>query len=65
MTVSFNLNTIRHRASKFAKDYEKACYEMGEAQNFIRDLCEVFGLDHRRAVRFEERVKNLIVSVDV
>ncbi|MCX7099530.1 MAG: hypothetical protein NTV43_16680 [Methylococcales bacterium] len=59
MTVSFNLNTIRHRASKFAKDYEKASYEMGEAQNFIRDLCEVFGLDHRRAVRFEERVKKL------
>ena|GEM_PF-6000938 len=32
---------------------------MGEAQNFIRGLCQVFGLSHRRAVRFEERVAKL------
>ncbi len=32
---------------------------MGEAQDFIRDLCHIFDLTHRRAVRLEGRVKKL------
>jgi hypothetical protein len=32
---------------------------MGEAQDFIRGLCHFFELNHRRAVRFEDRVKKL------
>ncbi len=59
MTANLNINTIRQRATAFAKEFAKADYEMGEAQNFIRGLCNVFGLDYRRAVRFEERVKKL------
>ncbi len=59
MPANLNINTIRQRAAAFAKEFAKADYEMGEAQNFIRGLCNVFGLDYRRAVRFEERVKKL------
>lgn len=54
-----NLTILRQRATAFAKEFSKASYEMGEAQDFIRGLCAVFGLNHRRAVRFEERVKKL------
>ena len=32
---------------------------MGQAQDFIRDLCEVFGFSHKRLVSFEQRVKKL------
>jgi len=53
------IETLRKRATKFAKNYADAVYEMGEAQNFIRDLCEIFDLNYRRSVRFEERVKKL------
>jgi len=59
MSANLNINTIRQRAAAFAKDFAKAGYEMGEAQNFIRGLCNVFGLEYRRAVRFEERVNKL------
>jgi len=45
------IETLRKRAAKFAKNYADAVYEMGEAQNFIRDLCDIFNLDYRRAVR--------------
>jgi hypothetical protein len=59
MTATLNSDTLRKRAAAFAKDFSKATYEMGEAQNFIRGLCHVFDLNYRRAVRFEERVKKL------
>jgi len=59
MTAKLSINTIRQRAAAFAKEFAKAGYEMGEAQNFIRGLCNVFGLEYRRAVRFEERVNKL------
>ncbi|MDD5273143.1 MAG: hypothetical protein PHU14_10530 [Methylovulum sp.] len=59
MTITLNTPAIRKRAVSFAKEFSKATYEMGEAQSFIIGLCDVFGLQHRRAVRFEERVKKL------
>ncbi len=57
MTVTLNKAEILHRAYAFAKDYASASYEMGQAQNFIRDLCEVFGFSAKRLVSFEQRVK--------
>jgi hypothetical protein len=47
---------IRQRAARFAKEHAQDHYEMGQAQNFIRELCDVFGFSHRRLVTFEERV---------
>ena len=54
------LDELRTRADAFAKDFADAEYEMGEAQEFIRGLCEVYGLSSRRAVNFEERIGKAI-----
>lgn len=57
MTTTLNKAEVLHRAYALAKDYASASYEMGQAQNFIRDLCEVFGFSAKRLVNFEQRVK--------
>ena len=57
MTTTLNKAEVLHRAYALAKDYASASYEMGQAQNFIRDLCEVFGFSAKRLVSFEQRVK--------
>ena len=59
MTVTLNKKEILNRAYLFMKDYADASYEMGQAQDFIRELCEVFGFSHKRLVSFEQRVKKL------
>ncbi|MDP3009558.1 MAG: hypothetical protein Q8N30_10900 [Methylococcales bacterium] len=51
------IETLRKNATRFAKDFADASYEMGQAQSFIIELCKVFDLDYIRAVRFEDRVK--------
>jgi len=51
------IETLRKNATRFAKDFADASYEMGQAQSFIIGLCKVFDLDYIRAVRFEDRVK--------
>ena len=59
MTVTHNRAEILSRANQFAKEFADARYEMGEAQNFIRGLCDVFGFSSKRPVSFEHRVKKL------
>lgn len=59
MAITATIEAIRARAAKFAKDFAKVTYEMGEAQNFIRGLCEIFGLPHIKAVSFEHRAKKI------
>jgi len=53
------IEILRKNAAKFAKEFADSSYEMGEAQDFIRDLCKIFGISHRRFVSFEKRVKKL------
>jgi hypothetical protein len=59
MTVTLNKKEILNRAYGFMKEFAEADYEMGQAQNFIRELCKVFGLSYLRLVSFEQRVKKL------
>ena len=59
MPVTLNAAEIRHRAHHFSKEFADAHYELGEAQNFIRGLCDVFGFSNKRLVSFEQRVKKL------
>jgi hypothetical protein len=59
MPVTLNPTEIRHRAHHFSKEFANAHYELGEAQNFIRGLCDVFGFSNKRLVSFEQRVKKL------
>ena len=59
MTVTHNRDEILSRANRFAKEFADAQYEMGEAQDFIRGLCDVFGFSNKRLVSFEHRVRKL------
>ncbi|MGD9848056.1 MAG: class I SAM-dependent DNA methyltransferase [Desulfuromonas sp.] len=43
------------RAEQFSKDFANAGYEMGLAQSFMRELCDIFGVGWR-LIQFEERV---------
>ncbi len=52
-----NLEDIQARADEFCKEFEGTTYESGHAQNFIRELCAVYGLNYLRCVRFEERIQ--------
>lgn len=47
---------LNDRAEAFSKEFADASYEMGQAQNFVRELCGVYGLNYLRSVDFERRV---------
>ena len=50
------LDATRTAADQFAKNFCTQTYESGHAQNFVRGLCDVFGLNHLLAVKFEHRL---------
>ncbi|MEI7796545.1 MAG: hypothetical protein WCI06_07915 [Methylococcaceae bacterium] len=52
-----NIDALRASADEFSKLFLDANYEMGQAQNFMRGLCEVYGISYHRALLFEERVQ--------
>lgn len=56
-TINTQLDGLQDRAEWFAKEFADATYEMGQAQNFMRGLCDVYGISPYRAVVFEQRVK--------
>ncbi len=49
-------DALNERAEAFSKQFASATYELGQAQNFIRELCGVYGLNYLRSVDFERRV---------
>ena len=51
-----DIDALRKRADWFSKEFENAKYEMGQAQNFMRGLCDVYGISPYRAAIFEDRV---------
>lgn len=52
-------NEIRARAAEFAREWQDAHYERGEAQSFYNEFFEVFGVKRRKVASFEEPVKLL------
>jgi hypothetical protein len=52
-------NEIRARAADFARDWQDAHYERGEAQSFYNDFFNVFGVKRRKVASFEEPVRLL------
>jgi hypothetical protein len=54
-----NTNEVRARAAEFAREWEDAHYERGEAQSFYNDFFGVFGVKRRQVATFEEPVKKL------
>ena len=47
---------LNDRAEAFSKEFANAGYAMGQAQNFVSELCGVYGLNYLRSVDFERRV---------
>jgi len=54
-----SLKEIRERSIRFAKEWEGATYEKGEAQTFWNQFFEIFGINRRRVATFEEPIKKL------
>ncbi|MDD5461963.1 MAG: hypothetical protein PHG00_10100 [Methylococcales bacterium] len=48
MTATLNVNTIRQRASKFAKNFEGVTSEKQRDQDFMREFCAIFGINPSR-----------------
>lgn len=57
--VPLSWNEIRDRATRFARDWQDAAYERGEAQSFWREFFGVFGQERNRVYSFEKRVEKL------
>ena len=55
--MPFSLAELRHRAADFARLHADDHDEKSQAQDFLRDLFDVFTPQGRRRARFEQRVK--------
>jgi len=54
-----SLGEIRNRSHKFAKEWDGATYERGEAQTFWNEFFQIFDISRRRVATFEEPIKKL------
>jgi len=52
-------NEIKERAVRFSKEFENACNEEAEAQQFLIHFFDVFGISNRQVSLFEYKVKKL------
>lgn len=57
MTLSWN--EIKDRALKFTMEWEDTSSEHAEAQSFLIDFFNVFGISRKRVATFEHKVKKL------
>lgn len=57
MTLSWN--EIKDRALKFSMEWEDTSSEHAEAQSFLIDFFNVFGISRKRVATFEHKVKKL------
>lgn len=58
MAITLTIDAIRKRAAKFAKSYENIKSEKQYDQNFMRDFCEVFGINNRR-IEWQHKTKTV------
>lgn len=54
--MKLSWNEISNRAFKFSKDWKNASCERAQAQLFLNDFFNVFGVDLKRVALFEKRV---------
>ena len=52
-------NEVRARAATFAREWQDASYEKGEAQSFYNDFFELFEVRRRSVASYEAHVKKL------
>ena len=58
MAVTVNFNTLRQRASQFAKDFEGVTSEKERDQDFMRGFCKIFGINPNR-IDWQYKVKEV------
>ena len=58
MAVTLTIDAIRKRATKLAKSYENIKSEKQNDQNFMKDFCEVFGINSRR-IEWQYKTKTI------
>lgn len=51
--TTIDINSLRKRGAIFAKNYANAHYELGQAQSFVSEFCQLFGLNPYRLINFE------------
>lgn len=49
-------NEIRDRATRFARDWQDASHERGEARSFWREFFDVFGQERNRLFEFHKKL---------
>jgi type II restriction/modification system DNA methylase subunit YeeA len=57
--VALGWNEIKDRAVRFSKEWERAFNEEAEAQSFLVEFFNVFGISSRKVATFEHKVKKL------
>jgi hypothetical protein len=57
--MALSWNEIKERAVKFSKEWENEVSEDAEAQSFLVDFFNVFGINRKRVSSFEHKVKKL------
>jgi hypothetical protein len=50
------LDEWHDKAEEFSKRFASAKYESGQAQNFMRNFCEIFGVDTYSSIQFEDKI---------
>jgi len=57
--MALGWNEIKDRAVKFSKEWERAFNEEADAQSFLIEFFNVFGISSRKVATFEHKVKKL------
>ena len=57
--MALSWNEIKERALKFSQEWAGASKEKAEAQSFLNDFFNVFGISRRRVATFEHNIKKL------
>lgn len=57
--MALGWNEIKERAVKFSKEWAEASNEEADAQSFLVEFFNVFGISNRRVATFEHKVKKL------
>jgi hypothetical protein len=53
------IEEYKFRADSFAREWQSAKYERGEAQTFWNEFLEIFGIDRKLVASFEEPIKKI------
>lgn len=57
--MALGWNEIKERAVKFSKEWADTCNEEADAQSFLVEFFNVFGISNRKVATFEHKVKKL------